>query len=157
MELEREGPENKDELVVNKDFNAVVDIVAHTHNREEKRREEKRSGRSGSGSFGSWRRFSDATTSCEPTKPLSLKIRGKGGNFFAETILNESSVVIVSLALDSEMDKTRDVMRKASRSSPAKRHFDDQPLRTHHSTNTNDNDNIFSGKFQSPPIDNNEN
>ncbi|XP_030541458.1 uncharacterized protein LOC115748931 isoform X1 [Rhodamnia argentea] len=42
------------------------------------------------------------------------------------------------------MDKTRDVMRKASRSSPAKRHFDDQLPRTHHSANTNDNDNIFS-------------
>ncbi|XP_030441361.2 uncharacterized protein LOC115663500 isoform X1 [Syzygium oleosum] len=42
------------------------------------------------------------------------------------------------------MDKTRDVMRKASRSSPAKRHFDGQPLRTHHSTHTNDNNNISS-------------
>ncbi|KAF8023582.1 hypothetical protein BT93_F0944 [Corymbia citriodora subsp. variegata] len=42
------------------------------------------------------------------------------------------------------MDKTRDAMRKASRSSPAKRHFDDQPLRTRHSIKPKDKDNIFS-------------
>lgn len=44
------------------------------------------------------------------------------------------------------MDKTRDAMRKASRSSPAKRHFDDQPLRTHRSTSAKDDNsnNIFS-------------